>query len=93
MYRVPLKSLSCINKIVGKQEELPPSPTPSSFLSGTTPTEPDASIFSFRNRIFPHAMSLIDDDKNDIRDILQINWTYDLLNNLSMTFKDIEDTE
>ena len=65
MYIVPLNSLPHINKMVGKQGEIPPPPIPSSssFLSGATPTKPDASSFSFRVKIFTHTISLIGDDK------------------------------
>ena len=38
-------------------------------------------------------MSLIDDDINSIRDMLQANGIYTLLDTLSMSFKDIYDIE
>ena len=77
--------------MVQKQEAL--SPAPSIFLSGATPTKPDTSIFSFRDKVFMHTMSLIDDDSNGIRDMLQANGIYTLLEILSIPFKDIEDIE
>ena len=76
-----------------KQEELPPPSTPSSFLSGVTFTKPDAPIFSFRDIVFTHAMSLIDDDSNIIRDMFQANSIYTITDTLSTSFEDIEDIE
>ena len=75
-----MKSLRNINKIVGKQEDpLPATP----FILGNT-------NFTFRDRVFQHPVSLIDNEidstynmciENDIRTILDI---------LSISFKYIE---
>ena len=76
-----MKYLPRINKMVGKQGELPPPPAPpsSSVLAGLTPVKLDSSIFTFRDKIFTHEMSLVDDDKNSPSNILQANITHALL--------------
>ena len=90
-----MKSLLHINKTVQTQKELPLPlpPTPSPFLSGVTPTKPGTSIFSFRDRVFTYAMSLIDDYLNVIRDMIQTNGMYTLLDTMRMYFKDVEDID
>ena len=79
--------------MVQKQEELPPLSKPFTFLSSVTPSKPDASVLSFRVRFFTHAISLVDDDSNVIRNMLQTNGIYTLFNNLSIPFKNIEDIQ
>ena len=56
-------------------------------------TKLDTSTFLFRDEVFIHTMSLIDDDSNGIRDMLQANGIYTLLDILIMSSRDIEDIE
>ena len=80
MYRVTLKSLFNINKMVRKQEE--PLPATISIIGKFN--------FTFRDKVFPHAVVLVEDESNSTYNILLINGICAVLDIMSISFKDLE---
>ena len=78
--------------MVGKQGELlPPTPSSYSFSTDLAIGKPSPSSYTFRDKIFEQAMSLVNDDKNSTSNMLLANDTYTLLEILGIYFKYIED--
>ena len=82
-YRVTLKSLPNINKMVEKEE---------GSLTATTLYLVNL-IISFRDKVFQYSVLLVDDETNSTYNMLIENGIWTILDILSMSFKDIEDIE
>ena len=74
------------NKMVGNQDKSL-LPTPSTIV------KPNPPVFSFRDKVFQYAVSIIGDGLNSTQNILLANSIHTVLDILNMLFKYIESIE